>query len=278
MSFLRFLEAKLFQKLVESTEDDMEKLHLANESFEHILDFIQKLGKNLEKFEQSFYKDDQGRLSGFSIEENLAKSKRKPEYANLFIQFHDHELSNVKKTFKAKASRLVDEETNKLVELHITLYIDVPTEAKRSYRKKYNKWIAENLEDVLQDPRYRSSFVHEFIHTLDFRRVDPSYLVLRTNRKKQEIETKIKKDLEKYINDPFELNAYYNQALSEMYNDLLKTETPEEWNALAGNSAQEFTDNLLNYLRPQAKKRLTPENIKRFMKRASTTWDYIRLT
>ena len=278
MSFLRFLEAKLFQKLVESTEDDMEKLHLANESFEHILDFIQKLGKNLEKFEQNFYKDDQGRLSGFSIEENLAKSKRKPEYANLFIQFHDHELSNVKKTFKAKASRLVDEKTNKLVELHITLYIDVPTEAKRSYRKKYNNWIAKNLEDVLQDPRYRSSFVHEFIHTLDFRRVDPSYLVLRTNKRKQEIEKNISKDLEKYINDPFELNAYYNQAISDMYNDLLQTETPEEWNALVGSSAQEFTDNLLNYLRPQVKKHLTPENTKRFMKRASTTWDYIRLT
>ena len=260
MSFLGLLEAKLLQKLAESTEDDMEKLHLANESFEHILNFIQKLGKKLEKFEQSFYKDDQGRLVGFSIEENLAKSKQKPEYTNLFIRFQDYELYNVKKTIKAKASRIMDKETNEITELHITLFIDVPTEAKRYYRRK------------------RSSFVHEFIHILDFRRVDPSYLASRTTRKKQELETKMKKDREKYINDPFELNAYYNQALSDMYNDLLKTETPEEWNALAGYSAQEFTDNLLNYLRPQAKKRLTPENIKRFMKRASTAWDYIRLT
>lgn len=278
MSFLGLLEAKFFQKLAESTEDDMEKLHLANESFEHILNFIQKLGKKLEKFEQSFYKDDQGRLVGFSIEENLAKSKQKPEYTNLFIRFQDYELYNVKKTIKAKASRIMDKETNEITELHITLFIDVPTEAKRYYRRKYNNWIAKNLEDILQDPRYRSSFVHEFIHILDFRRVDPSYLASRTTRKKQELETKMKKDREKYINDPFELNAYYNQALSDMYNDLLKTETPEEWNALAGYSAQEFTDNLLNYLRPQAKKRLTPENIKRFMKRASTAWDYIRLT
>lgn len=276
MRLLDLVQVNVINKLAESIEEDMEKLHLANESFENIVTFIQRLRKDPKRFKESFYTDNKGRLTGFSIEGNFAKSKQRPEYANLFIQFYDHELYNVKNTVKAKAARVIDPATNKLIELHITLFVDVPQEAKQS-TKSYNAWIVKNLEDILQNPRYRSSFVHEFTHTLDFRRVDPSYLVSISKQKKEELEAKIKRDREKYINDPLELNAYYYQAMSDLYASLLKTETPEEWNTLVGNSPQEFVEILLSYLRPQAKKRLTPENIKRFMKRASSAWEYLRL-
>ena len=66
--------------------------------------------------------------------------------------------------------------------------------------------------------------------------------------------------------------------MSELYNDLLKTETTDEWNANVGETAQEFVDKLLTiYLRPQVQKRLSPENKKRFMKRAATAWEYLKL-
>ena len=277
MKLQALIESKLFLKLAESREDDMDKLHIANEAFENIEAFVRKLGKDPSKFAEKFYTDNDGRFIGFHMETNLSKKQQIPEISDLYIEFLDHELSNVKPTIKARADRNIEPNTGKLTQLRIKLYIDAPQAANKSV-KAYNKWFVNNLADLLESSNYRSSFVHEFTHTLDFRRINPEYLVARAKRKISEKEAGKVRDRDKYANDPLELNAYYQQAMSELYNDLLKTETTDEWNANVGETAQEFVDKLLTiYLRPQVQKRLTPENKKRLMKRAATAWEYLKL-
>lgn len=277
MKLQDLLEAKLFLKLAESREEDMDKLHIANEAFENIEAFIRKLKKDPSKFAEKFYTDNDGRFIGFHIKTNLPKKQQIPEISDLYIEFLDHELNNVKPTIKASADRNIEPNTGKITQLRIKLYIDAPQAANKSV-KAYNKWFANNLADILENSNYRSSFVHEFTHTLDFRRINPEYLVARAKRKISEKEAGKVRDRDKYANDPLELNAYYQQAMSELYNDLLKVETVEEWNANVGETAQEFVDKLLTiYLRPQVQKRLTPENKKRLMKRAATAWEYLKL-
>ena len=275
MKLQALLEAKLFLKLAESREDDMEKLHIANETFENIVAFVRGLGNDLSNFTDKFYTDNNRRLIGFHIKTNLPKKQRIPEISDLFVEFLDHKLNNVKPTIKARADRNIEPNTGKLTQLRIKLYIDAPEDANKSV-KAYNKWFANNLADLLESSNSRSSFVHEFTHTLDFRRINPEYLIARAKRKQ---ETGEPRDRDRYANDPLELNAYYQQAMSELYNDLLKVETVEEWNANVGETAQEFVDKLLTiYLRPQVQKRLSPENKKRLMKRAATAWEYLKIS
>lgn len=269
MKLSEFIEAKIIQKPAESREEDMEKLHTANEVFENIVSFVEGLNQDVEKFRRSFIKEKTGKFIGFELERRLPKM---PETQAMKVYFFDYDMSGVKKTIKAYADRNVED--NKLKDVRISLFFDAPASAKKT-TLSYNRWLAKNLANILQDPRYRSSFVHEFTHTLDYRRINPEYLVARAKRKIAEKEANVKKDRDKYINDPLELNAYYQQAMSDIYAKLL--ETTEEWNNVIGNTAQEFADILISHLRPQVQKRLNPENIKRLMKRAATTWEYVRL-
>lgn len=278
MSLQTLLEAKLFLKLAESREQDIENLHIANEVFENIVAFIRKLKGDITKFTNKFYTDDAGRFKGFHLSTNLPESQRIPQVFDLFVEFVDRELNNVKPTIKAKANRLMKPDTGEVEEFHIQLYIDVPEAANKPV-KAYNKWFASNLLLALEKSNYRSSFVHEFTHTLDFRRINPKYLLDRAKRKVARLKAGVTKDFGEYTNDPLELNAYYQQALSDFHNKLLETGTVEEWNDFVGDTPQEFADNILtNYLRPQVIRRLTPENKKRFMKRLATTWEYLRIS
>jgi hypothetical protein len=271
MKLWDFIETKVIQKLAEAREDDMEKLHTANEVFENVVSFVESLDQDVEKFRKRFIKEKGGKFVGIKLDRLLPSM---PEIKAMTVYFLDYEMSGVKKTVKAKAGRTIED--NKLINVHVSLFFEAPATAKKT-TLTYNRWLAKNLADILQDSKYRSSFVHEFTHTLDFRRINPEYLVARTKQKIAEKEANVKKDRDKYINDPLELNAYYQQAMSDLYNKLLETETVDEWNNLVGSTPQEFADNLLANLRPQVQKRLNPENIKRFMKRAATAWEYVRL-
>lgn len=278
MSLQALIEAKFLQKLAEASEQDIEKLHIANEVFENVIAFVRKLGNNPSKFSDVFYTDDAGRFKGFNMETNFSKKQRIPEISKLFVEFVDRGLFNVKSTIKARAGRVLEPNTGEIKELTIRLYIDAPNAANKP-AKSYNKWFAANLLSILETSNYRSSFVHEFTHTLDFRRINPEYLIARAKRKQAEHEAGGVKDRDKYVNDPLELNAYYQQALSDFYEQLVSTNTVEEWNGLVGNTPQEFAETILNtYLRPQVIRRLTPENKKRFMKRLATTWEYLRIS
>lgn len=278
MSLQTLLEAKLFLKLAESREQDLENLHIANEVFENIVAFIRKLKGDTAKFSDKFYTDDAGRFKGFHLTTNLPKSQRIPEVFDLFIEFVDRGLNNIKPTIKAKARRVMSPDKAKIEEFHIQLFIDVPEAANKPV-KAYNEWFASNLLLALEKSNYRSSFVHEFTHTLDFRRINPNYLIDRAKRKLAKIQAGVKKDFGEYTNDPLELNAYYQQALSDFHEKLLEKNTVEEWNDFVGRTPQEFAENILsNYLRPQVIRGLTPENKKRFMKRLATTWEYLRIS
>lgn len=278
MSLEVLIEGKFLQKLLESRENDIEKLHIANEVFENVVNFVRKLGTNTTKFSDVFYTDEDGRFKGFHMETNLPKKQRIPYISNLFIEFVDYRLGKVKSTIKARARRVLEPDTGKIAELHIQLFIDAPTPAIKAV-KAYNKWFAANLLSILETSNYRSSFVHEFTHTLDFRRINPQYLIARAKRKQAEQEAGGVRDRDKYVNDPLELNAYYQQALSDFYDQLVSTNTVDEWNGLVGNTPQEFAINIINtYLRPQVIRRLTPENKKRFMKRLATTWEYLKIS
>lgn len=277
MNLRVLIEAKLFLKLAESRENDMEKIHIANETFENIIAFVRKLGADPDRFTEKFYTDKSGRLTGFHMETNLPKKQRVPEISDLFIEFLDRKLYGVKDTIKARAGRVLEPNTGKINQLHIKLYIDAP-EAAIKAPKTYNKWFAKNLADFLERSNYRSSFVHEFTHTLDFRRINPEYLIARAKRTLAEKEAGGVKDRDRYANDPLELNAYYQQAMSDFFNSLLQAKTVEEWNAAVGETPQEFAENVLtNYLRPQVIRRLTPDNKKRLMKRAATAWEYLKI-
>jgi hypothetical protein len=264
------IEAKLFDRLAEARSDDMEKLHIANETFENIVAFVRKLKKNPTRFAESFYTDETGRFKGFQLQTNLPEI---PEISNMFIEFLDHNISGVKETIKARAGRIIDQNTRTISEMRIKLFIDAPPTVIK-LTNSYNAWFVKNLADILEKSNYRSSFVHEFTHTLDFRRINPQYLIDRAKRK----EVSDIRDRDKYANDPLELNAYYQQAISDFYDQLLKTKTVEEWNAQVGETPQRFAENIVTlYLRPQVKKRLSPENKKRLMKRAATAWEYLKI-
>lgn len=274
MNLRALIEAKLFLKLAESREDDIEKLHIANETFENIVAFIRNLGNNPSNFAESFYTDQSGKLKGFHLPTNLVPI---PEISDLFIEFLDRKLYGVKDTIKARAGRVLEPNKSKIKHLHIKLYIDAPEDVIKA-PKAYNKWFAKNLAELLESSNYRSSFVHEFTHTLDFRRINPEYLITRAKRKLAEKEAGGVRDRDKYANDPLELNAYYQQAMSDFYNTLVKAKTVEEWNGYVGETPQEFAENLVTtYLRPQVQRRITPENKKRLLKRAATAWEYLKI-
>ena len=169
MNLRALIEAKLFLKLAESREDDIEKLHIANETFENIVAFIRNLGNDPSKFVESFYTDQSGKLKGFHLPTNLVPI---PEISDLFIEFLDRKLYGVKGTIKARAGRVLEPNTGEIKHLHIKLYIDAPEDVIK-VPKTYNKWFAKNLAELLESSNYRSSFVHEFTHTLDFRRINP---------------------------------------------------------------------------------------------------------
>jgi len=271
MKFSDFIQAKIFQKLIESRDEDMEKLHMANEVFENIVSYIENLNQDISNFRKNFTRDKNNRFVGI----NMSTVSSTPEVANMHVYFYDYDLIGIKKTVKAKAGRNIKD--GDLESVYVHLFFDAPEAAKKN-ATTYNRWLAKNLAEILKDPKYRSSFVHEFTHTLDFRRINPKYLVARSIRKTAEKEAKSEINRDKYINDPLELNAYYQQAMSDLYNKLLETETVEEWNNIVGNTPQEFATKLIANLRPQVQKRLNPENVKRLMKRASTAWEYMRLT
>lgn len=274
MNLRALIEAKLFLKLAESREDDIEKLHIANETFENIVAFIRNLGNDPSNFAESFYTDESRKLKGFHLPTNLVPI---PEISDLFIEFLDRKLYGVKDTIKARAGRVLEPNTGEIKHLHIKLYIDAPEDVIKA-PKAYNKWFAKNLAELLESSNYRSSFVHEFTHTLDFRRINPKYLVARAKQKLAEKEAGGVRDRDKYANDPLELNAYYQQAMSDFYNTLLKAKTVEEWNGYVGETPQEFAENLVTtYLRPQVQRRITLENKKRLMKRAATAWEYLKI-
>lgn len=194
---------EFIEAVLEDREQDFWKIEMANQSFDSILNYVKALGKDVKRFEQVFTKNN-GWFEGFALGSRI----RRAEHLKLRVSFLERNLFGVRSTIKAQAIRVkVRPDSPNSAQLKgfvINIIFDAPAEVKTNPRT-YNRWFAANLEDLLSLPEVRSSYVHEFIHVLDFRRMDPQYLLLRTNRKTKELDvmkaTGGKRDYEKYAND-----------------------------------------------------------------------------
>lgn len=269
---------EFLQAVLEDREQDFWKIEMANQSFDSILTYVKGLGRDLKSFDRVFEKNN-GWFEGFS----LAPRLRRAEHLKLRISFQDRVVFGIKGKVNAQAFRVKVQPTNpnsaQLKGFIIRIFFDAPEEARLNARI-YNKWFAQNLETILESSDVRSSYIHEFTHVLDFRRMDPRYLLKRTNDKQKDLDTLQttggKRDFVKYTNDPLELNAYFSQAMSDVRAMLKTATTPEQKQQVIGGSPQEFVDLFMNkYLKKQLRKNLTPENRQRLMKRAATAWELL---
>lgn len=179
----------------------------------------------------------------------------------------------------------------------------------------YNEWFRANISKVFK--KLRTTYVHELTHILDYGRVKAEWMALRKKVKdadqselndlQQQIsvlgmkfkrlrkpETKqlaqssidnLSKQVDakkaalhsQYINDPLELNGYFNETLSKFIFDLknLKDKTPEGIMSVVGRSPQEFADKFMDRLHSSAKKSITDDNARKYMKRIATLYDKI---
>ena len=116
----------------------------------------------------------------------------------------------------------------------------------------------------------RGFYVHEFIHTLDFRRMSKDYLY---NRKPEESVI----NSPGYFNAPIELNGFYSQGLSVVVNKLKRATTQEEKEEILGKTPQEFAERFVSKtIHSEFFKLLTPENKQRILKRIAVTWEVLR--
>lgn len=265
--------------ILDSREEDFQKIQAANESYDAILGYIRRLDRNPKAFARVFQTNDQGFFTGFA----LGARVRREEHLQLAVFFMDRGLAGIKSKVNAQASRIrvrpMSTTAAAIKSFQIRIYFDAPEEA-RTNPKVYNKWLAANLEDLLTNDGTRSSYVHEFTHVQDFKRMDPQFLLQRDMKKQAEKERQQKageksRDFGTYANDPLELNAYFSQAMSDVMGQL-KGKSPEERTAIIGSSPQEFVDRFMGtYLKKQVKKNINPENWRRLAKRAATSWELL---
>jgi len=267
--------------ILDSREEDFQQIQAANESYDAILNYIKKLNRNPKAFSSVFQTNERGFFTGFALGARI----RREEHLRLAIFFMDRELAGAKNKVNAQAIRVrvrpMSTTATAIKGYQIWIYFDAPAAVKVN-AKTYNKWLAENLETLLDNDNTRSSYVHEFTHVQDFKRMNPRFLLQRGLKKKQEKEKqqqtgKKSRDFNAYANDPLELNAYFAQAMSDVQNQLRTAKTPEEKKAIIGSTPQEFADKFMSfYLKKQVRKNIDPENWKRLARRAATSWELLR--
>lgn len=237
----------------------MEKIRIANNSYTAIYQYVQNLKKNPANFERVFKKE-----GGFLVSVALGAKLRREEHTKLYVRFLERTLSDAPENYKASAQMVGGA-------YRINIYFQAPTEVI-SNPQSYNAWFVEHLEGVLNSSRMRSLYVHEFVHTLDFRRIDSDYLYNRPTN-----QTVV--GTPEYANAPLELNAYFLQAISHVKNKLKKAKTQQDKINLIGSTPQEFVDKFMStYLNHQLRTHLSPENRQRLMKRAATAWEFLKKT
>jgi len=261
----------------ETREEDIANLRKANNSYIAVFKFLSDLGKNLKRFEAVFLKNN-GWMETLNISTTLSRN----EHQDVEVSFRDRGFHSVSSKVNARAIRIKDQPDNpldfKLKKFSIEIYFDAPPEAKK-HPRTYNAWFAKNIEEIFSKPQVRSSYIHEFTHVMDFKRMSPAYLQQRTNKKTKDLEKNLGKqrNFKAYANDPVELNAYFMQALFAAKANLKKAKTEEQKQDAIGKTPNEFAEKFIAvYLRPQIKKNLSPENIQRLMKRAATAWEHLK--
>lgn len=241
--------------ILETRQEDLAKIRMANNSYTAIVGFVRSLGRNPKSFERLFKKEN-----GYFVGIAAGSQIRRSEHTRLYIYFQDRKMFGIEGTHAQAVKPTKDT-------FAIYIYFDAPVEVTGS-PATYNAWFVNNLQDILNSSKIRTSYVHEFIHVLDFKRVDQDYLY----NKRQEPETHTA-----YINDPLELNAYFSETMSFVRNKLKKAASKKEKQTIIGSTPQEFVNLFMQkYLSKQVRKFLTPENQQRFMKRAATAWEFLK--
>jgi hypothetical protein len=264
------------KQMVESRVEDVEKARIANNSYLSMLKHIRSLGTKVSAFNAAFSKTN-GYFFGFKLETNIPRE----EHTLLSIYFMERSLFNIKSALNAKAIRNWASNTDPTTKDYtIHIYFDAPKEVVGD-PTIYNKWFAENLAEIVSNEKLRSSYVHEFTHIMDYRRVSPAYLVNRTAAKNAEKQNMAatgtsKRDFEKYVNDPLEMNAYFQQAIADVVRKLKNLDNTESKIEFLGKTPQEFVEKFMtSFLKKAFRKNLSPENQQRIIKRAATAYDKI---
>jgi hypothetical protein len=104
----------------------------------------------------------------------------------------------------------------------------------------------------------RSVFIHEYIHLLDYHRIGPA-VMKRLNL--------IGIGDEGYHNSPLELNAYIQQGLARVEDELKRAGSKEAALAVMGKTPQEFHKRVLKHMNKSFLKNLTDDNKKKLAKR-----------
>jgi hypothetical protein len=243
--------------LKEATKDDLEAIRLANNSYLSIVKLLTSLNGEVENFERVFKKQD-----GYFYSIALGAKLRRDEHTKVYVEFPDTTMANAPKDYGASAQMI----GNSFV---IKLYINAPPEVIDS-PKKYNPWFAANIANLINTLKVRSRYVHEFVHTLDFKRMNKDYLYDRPS-KENIVGTP------EYSNSPVEMNAFYLQAISNLKTKLRKIEDPAKRSAMLGATPQEFADLFMTkYLNPVFREKLNAENQKRLRKRVASAWYFLK--
>lgn len=275
------LLAEYINVTLESMEEVFQKIQAANESYDAIVAYIRRFGRDPKVFARAFQTNDQGFFTGFA----LGARVRREEHLQLAVFFMDRGVAGTKSKVNAQASRVrvnpMSTTSAAIKGYQIRIYFDAPPEAKVN-AKAYNKWLATNLEDLLMNDTTRSSYVHEFTHVQDFKRMDPKFLLWRGQQKQVEKERQQQageksRDFGAYANDPLELNAYFSQAMSDVQTQLRNAKNTTEKSQILGANAQEFVHKFMNkYLKKQIRKNINPSNWRKLAKRAALGWEELQ--
>lgn len=111
----------------------------------------------------------------------------------------------------------------------------------------------------------RDAFVHELIHAIDSERIPPE---ARTKHLRAS-QPAAGANYTKYYNDPLETNAFIQQGMSKMVDQLRNVSTPQGRRLVMGGTSQEFFQNLLKRMDQNFVKHLTPDNRRKLAKRAA---------
>lgn len=252
-----------FVTLVIERKGDEEFIAKAQQSYADILEILKSLdGESSAAFSEVFEKEA-GKYSLVDLNRHLPR----PEHENLYLVFVDKKTSDKRKTISAEAYRSITPEGRLY---WIELLIDVPYKSLKAYNSTFRKSVLA----AFATPDIKKSYIHEFVHTLDFRRMSDEYLLKRSEMKRKKREAGIKKDFKKYVNDPLERNAYFFESLDSVIDELKIIQTREEWDEFTGGSPRAFIEIFVkSFLDPRAKKHWDDKAQRSMIKRLAAIYE-----
>lgn len=247
---------EVIQLMLERENDDKFQ-RLAKNSFVAVTNFLKRVESSTpQELEHLVGKDASGRFAWI----NLGVVAPRPEHEGLYLFFSDRADAGVKPTLTAVAQRSGQLPTR---EYRIVIYVNSTSISARGWNKQFAANVASWFAHA------RMSYIHEFTHVLDFRRMSDEYLASRTSRKRQAREKGQTKDFARYMNDPLESNAFTQESFAVVNSELRHVKTLDEFEQKMGATPAQFVDIFMTkYLDKRARKHWSDENKRKVIKRA----------